>query len=884
MQKFISVLLFLTIVLSSTAQNTMIFNYKESSRFSIKNDQQIKDSKSSEYFNLIALKSQKSAQDISTRFEFSYELKLIRDIEKLRIIVEMSSLDLRNDIAIKGFPINKYLHPKKANCKVQWLDDDDNILKEFYFEDAQVDKKWTKLADHTFVDSLRLPKKYKLKLIAVDGYYDETNLEDLRKVTKAIDMYFDADARATMIMNEVKDLKLDNIEILDEYRETIEKLDNFLKNVATRKFEIKLKYPVYDPNDLNTKIAYLKTLNNNIQASMKKMRNYVHDAYYKRGMAYLEENNQSDAQKYFLKSYEVKDDYAPALHELAKLYLRNNHLDSAFYFTNKLVYESNADQNLTNKTITIAEDIFKAYSAKINMLSQEGAHYDADLLLNKTYTQCMEFKKVGCLVIFENDFNAVYNATFDYYNQQIIDASETEDFVKAEQYVDSNLIYIKSHTKYIKNPEQYSDATYKLYYTYLRKSDSLILKKKPEKAFILLTSAERLCNTNPYIACTDSLAHMVKAAVNGKYEFLIEDAKTAFENDELERAYALIEEANKFQTEHNLYESDEVKALYNQINQKFILLSIAEGKKDFAQEKYEPAIKHFEKAQNIIEIHNYDKNPELDSLLFLAIEKHSASLIKNAEALVKGNKIIDANDNVEKVNALAEKYNLESLTSGLTTIGNVIQSQECNNVLLQIDIQLLTSKKFAEQLEYLYSFQAVTKANKFSKMYTDCQIDTSSLKQKLDSLSPPAHYQNLLNQITILIEEKSYETAIDLYREASNYYTDNELKKFELEHKSLSEYMIENDNLNFVNFGIKYFVSIDEIENALKLTKVLFDKKYPANWAKNNQVILGTNLAMRDFKYHPNRDPKLFITKYIQEDKWYNSLKKSYIKQWKKLK
>ena len=279
-------------------------------------------------------------------------------------------------------------------------------------------------------------------------------------------------------------------------------------------------------------------------------------------MALLEKEDSTQALTYLLNSLNIKDDYPPALYELAKIYYSQNELDNSFRHVNTIVYRSNADQNMTNKTIEIANQIFNAYSLEVNQLIQKNKVSQASHLLSSKYEQCLKFKKVSCLSIFEKDFSKVYNAQFENFNNKLIEAVNNDDFVLAENYADSTNKFISEFSKYLNKVELFSNSLNKLYQAYLTKSKLLLQENKSETALILLTSAKRLCTNYNYIVCTEENDVLIERAKTDYYQMILNEAKAAYENNELEKAQRLVEKADIFQTKNKLEPSQEIIDLY----------------------------------------------------------------------------------------------------------------------------------------------------------------------------------------------------------------------------------------------------------------------------------------------------------------------------------
>ena len=97
------------------------------------------------------------------------------------------------------------------------------------------------------------------------------------------------------------------------------------------------------------------------------------------------------------------------------------------------------------------------------------------------------------------------------------------------------------------------------------------------------------------------------------------------------------------------------------------------------------------------------------------------------------------------------------------------------------------------------------------------------------------------------------------------------------------DYIAKQEN-SFVIYAVNYYTTAKVNENALKLLEILKGRGVKLKIVKNEQKILGIQLAIRDHANNPSQNYKVAVLEYTRADKWYKNLGKSYLKLWKKIK
>ncbi len=96
------------------------------------------------------------------------------------------------------------------------------------------------------------------------------------------------------------------------------------------------------------------------------------------------------------------------------------------------------------------------------------------------------------------------------------------------------------------------------------------------------------------------------------------------------------------------------------------------------------------------------------------------------------------------------------------------------------------------------------------------------------------------------------------------------------------QFILSQNNNNFMAWCVDYFIGENELSNSLKLIKTLKNRNYPIGYSRNIQEKLASKLAIADKKDNPESNPKGKVIGYVGSDKWFKDFKKAYLKNWKK--
>ena len=75
----------------------------------------------------------------------------------------------------------------------------------------------------------------------------------------------------------------------------------------------------------------------------------------------------------------------------------------------------------------------------------------------------------------------------------------------------------------------------------------------------------------------------------------------------------------------------------------------------------------------------------------------------------------------------------------------------------------------------------------------------------------------MIIEIDKLLNEESYQSVISRYIEVCEFFTDSNVERLGLAHKSLFDFISTNSSSGFINFSVKHYTNKNKYEKALAL-------------------------------------------------------------------
>jgi hypothetical protein len=184
--------------------------------------------------------------------------------------------------------------------------------------------------------------------------------------------------------------------------------------------------------------------------------------------------------------------------------------------------------------------------------------------------------------------------------------------------------------------------------------------------------------------------------------------------------------------------------------------------------------------------------------------------------------------------------------------------------------------------EYINANTKLNEAINFAAQNAQCEIETIDVLNKQKEINPAVNYLQKVLNTKDLIKKRNYKSAILEYQSAEKYYNLNKINNFSLKHTVLFDF-IRSGYTDFIVYSVGFYNYNKEFGKAIELLKELSRRGANKKIAKNEQIVLATDLATHDFNENPNADYNSNIAQYTKGDKFFKYFAKAYKKQWKRL-
>ncbi|NOZ45694.1 MAG: hypothetical protein GXO79_02825 [Chlorobi bacterium] len=823
-------------------------------------------------------------EDFKIHFQFNLLLSSNPNSTGNVVTIQLLNIKATDNIIYKGFNITSFLQPSNVSIVFDVRKDGQNITH-FESNKAMISKNNSKRIVFNYNGFDYFTVNDIVNKIYFFNYSDKTK-EKFDNKTNQIDDYYNYLALINLELNSIKEIDLKNIDELVKYRNQVEKTKKFIKSVENKKFNAKLNLNNNDPADFIVKLK-------NLQANTKKYEeqiNYalqnMHVTYYKRGLLYLEQYDTISATKYFRKSIEVKNNYVPSWLQIAEHFLNTEMNDSCAIVLLNVFNKMNLSPELQKAGIKIAKRVSHNY-IKIAKQYNQVEKYDSAMLFLRTVSNlCKNISNSLCDENLYNEYTTSHTGIYMQMLEQIKTDISENTFEDAEIMIDSAVNYKNKNNYYIKINNKIIPLISVLYENVIDYADSLLKNENFIESNQQYTYAEKLCKKFVVIPCNNEIYEGITASNQGIYRILIDSVQIYYDNQQYEIAENLINRLKVQQIKNHLEPNEKLEKLEKQIFEKYYLKNIKDARAYLSVKKYEKAVNLLLDANKIQLDYKLPKQEEFDSLYSYSTKLAIITELKIGKRRAAENKINEAKKHYSVATSMVENYQIkisDDLKSSFEELKSNIFSQKCKNAQLDYDVQKNTALRFIEEGKYIKADNALIKSIRIADENSECQILTKEAIKNRDEISNIVYFQKQLIKISRQIEDESYQDALINYINLEKFYKDSNINADSGITLAPLDNFISNNVNGFINYSVKYFAENNQLDEALKYLKLLYSKGYPAKWTESNQNLLGTHLAIKDYKGVNINIPKVFVKQYITDEKWFKYLRKSYLKQCKKL-
>lgn len=872
------------------SQSQVIFNKIDNQEYIIENDQG-GNSYKSQILNKLAKAYNKPVSSVQLTFSFKQKRQILRRSNKLDFKVSMSNIKISGDKMYKGFDVSKTLIPNSLSFKLKWLRGN-NLVNSYTFNNISVSGTNVNLVNMSANDSIQADN-YSIKLANKIFNYSNQNLQKFNRKVNLIDSYYDESVVARNKLRKLNSFNIsedylkhtDNLNELYSLRDTASYFIKYVQEVKQKNFYKNLPLNTYDPKDLKTKLLKITNKSNDLRSICIDIIENFDRIYYERGLEMLAQHKPSRADYFFNKSLEINPKFAPSHFQLARLYYNSGYLDKA---VNKVfeIRRMNPDTETKLQTVELARGIYGDLLLDATEFNNNGRFDDAMAGLSRASELCNEFPEVNCRQAMDIELSRAVNGKYQNILRDVDIQFRNKNLNEAEKIIKVALDFAYKHRTFIADNRDVANRISELYNVYIENGNKLNFKSQFTAAINEFDNAARVCNSYKEINCTDELSKGYLDSRNGIYNSYINNAETNFRNGNDANADSYINKAISYKEKYELKQNAKEDRLFLDIKQSIYASLIETGKQFSNSGNYKNALDKYDQATELEKKYGLRKNSSLKGYVFSSAKKLVSNIVDDGENKVKVNNLSKAREIYSEAKNISSKYSLENdatISSKLKILKGKIFERECINAQNAYDnyandaISLIANKKYIE------ADNKINQAFTHSEKYSQCEIDTRKLQERKDYIAPAVKYLTKKNGVNDYIKRNNFKTATVEYMEAEEYYKVQSLNKYGITHVKLFDF-IQSNRTAYIIYGVGFYNHNKEFDKAIDLLRELSRRKAKKKYTKEVQTVLGTDLATDDYSKNPNDNYKSNIAKYTGGDKFMKYFKKSYQKQWKRLK
>ena len=883
-KQLISYVMLVFITLTTMAQNSTILEEGEQKTITISKKEESINSFNNEFLTILSKSKSGNADSAKLVYTIKEHRKIVQKGSKIQLTIAIGNLLLQDDHEYQKFKVNTMLIPNLASFTYHWVDKEGNKIRSERLTDQKL-KSGAPILKLNEPDNGKATDS-KFYFSDIEFGFNKLSYNKFNKFINAVDSYYDADARLNMVAQELDKIRIDTLELLEEFYDLTLKNIKYFNQLKAQRLTSTLSLNTNDPIGFKSKFGKIEVRNRELKNKIEHTQKNMHEAYYKKGLDWLSWKDVNKASLFFNKAIEVKNNYAPPFYELANIDFNNKKFQAVLDTCAVIINTKHPNNDTRYNTLKLAEKVIFTYLDSIKTLIDE-KHFDIAL---EKLNYCTSYVKgIEGMRNFE-EFNQYHSLIFEgYYNNL---ARKVEVFIKEKQLkeahkgIDSLVNFRTSNEQYYIEPVAEQKLLNSLHLAWVNAGDNYLSTQKADSAVFALTNAKIICSKYPFVNCSDKLQSLLNKAYTENYKLLVDMAELAIKDELADSALSLLSLAGQHQLAYKLSPINKADTLYVKAKQLKYYDLINEGNFALNDGDGKQALAFYQAAINISTAVNITKDSSLNTKTKNAAGAYILTICSRSETFVEAMQMDKAKAGLNKAQALEKNYKLakdKNVHSAIEQLANSLNKGVCSIIQYNYNIQFGATNKFIEKLDFNNAQNAINKAKKLASESADCNIKTDEILTIERKISGILKYQQKFNLIQEALKAEKFNNAIHAYSALGKFYTDSVKDNYGIAHKELYKFVYENKHGELLDYGVTFYTEQSEPEKALQLLEELYRREYIASWSKNSQTKLGNYLAIRDYEANAEEDPKGKINDYTHNIYWFKFLKKAYLAQWKQI-
>ncbi len=827
-------------------------------------------------------------------YSFKQNSKIIKiNPSTYNVIIDINEANCSGDIFFKGFSMNDNILPSYISYNLKIFNENNQLIKNYDFKRVSIKDNNSRIADFEFTDTtstlISANNNYYIVIENKLFAYDVNAINNFNKKRNLIEEYFSTDQFIASSLATIQTIDLQNLEMINLYDIRLDEVEQELSKLYNKELAQKLKLNIYDPINFMNKIDNLGNQVYNLRFNINQILATLDKLYYERGLVLLKDGAIDKAIYNFKKSIEINYFYSPSHYQIALLDYKNGNFDSSTTRIKDIMTKMYPDYITQNLVIELSHAINEAYLYEGNKLIKSEDYNGALVYLEKGKIFCTTTPGIKCDdQVFTSIATAKYGI-FSSYLSVADKAVENNKYELAELYLNMAIKYQQENKTDIINKGDIEIIMNKLLVKYIDNGFSSNDEKNFSQALSYFNKTIELNKLLETPITIPRLDEGISIAKNGIYQGYLLKANELFLNFDYNNAESIVDKAINFQKDNTkeIITASDAENLLSKIKYEWYKILINDGNNYFHTASFDKALNNFKEAKLLESKYNFVKIDSLDKLIRATSKPIILKELETGNFKVFQGDLNGAKELLTSSTFKQAKYNLNNdfdINTNVKTLRDKIFTKECNDAQYEYDKfidlvkQKVAEKHFIEANNYLENALNIITIN------ATCGILPTIADSIKTVILPALNYQKLFINIDEALKNNNFGLIIDEYIKAEDIFNSFKLEKFGLQHRSLFNYAVSKNNVNFLTYLTDYFTTNKNYKEALALLKELRSRNYPEKNAKLIQENLARLIAEQDRKENPQSNPKINLLAYTDGDKWFKNFSKAYIKKWKSIK
>ncbi len=821
----------------------------------------------------------------NVQFAYSYNehTEVLKDDNEFEFIAYFNNFRFTGNKYYRGIALGDVLFPNQFDFKLLLTSPDDDIIFTKDYSNIKI-KENEYFLHFSFTDTIY--DKIGMQITDKEFKYDNKNRNDFDKKVALIDEYYQQKKLLDQKFNELRSLDLQEFEKLYQFLEISKQNEKWVQDIKTSEFYNELNLDINDPARLKSAVELFRNSNQEKQQEIEKLIAQLPEIYYNQGIDLLTKGRPELAEKKFVASINENDNYAPSHYQLAELDYERGNYENSIDRLERVIEELNADVQVQQRSYDLAAQILDDYIYYASVANDDGKYDEAIPNLDKAKVVCHTISGLNSPPELEKEYAIAVKGKFHSYLTEAKELIKQHQADKANELIQKAKSYQKGYQQYIPDLTDMEPVIIHLYNEYIYLGKIHNKNKNYQQALQEFKKAENICLTENHVECNHDISQGKQIATKGIYYTYVNNAKNALEENRLKRADNEIEKAINYRKYHELKQHYLEQNLLEKIKQQLYNQLISEGKIFFNQSDYQQSLMHYSKAQNMQNSYSFIKKDDfLDNHISASVRAIVKNLTQQGQQRVAANNLEQAREYYRQALDIVEQHQQNENEETMQLINDLKQkifTRECRNLQQKYDTRVEEAMQLCNDQKYIDAEKVFIRALAIAERKPACELSTEKTKVKLEEIKPAVEYQEERVKVERFIRDEIYNKAIELYNYLTQFYQDNNLNSFNLNHLDLYDF-ISKQRSNFVNYAVWYYAGQEQFEKSLGMLYLLKQRNYNFRNTKKNQEFLGEKLAINDYSSNPNTNFRDKMKTYTKGDRWFRFLKRAYRKKWRKL-